>query len=311
MVRWWLALALGMAARIALAQGPIDDEARRTALYREGVKLSDAGQWAEAAARFRDVLAIRSSPQALFSLAQAEEKTGVLATAEHTYERALTDARAANMPDVADAAKRALSGIEPRVPRLVVRTSANIVGATATIDENAAVLGDPVHVDPGDHHVAVVATGRTRYDAHVMLSEGQSLTVVAELPPERAIAVIPPRNENQVPSPPAEQKAVTRSRFPGAAIALGITGLVVAAGGGVLYGVGDATYGNAAGRCTNGVCSTAQDASAGNTGRTEMIAGDIVLAAGLATVAVAVVLWLVLPRHPPSSHASAWPVLTF
>ena len=59
-------------------------EEERTALYREGVALAEAGKWHEALEKFQAVVAIRSAPAALIALATAQENSGKLAHAART-----------------------------------------------------------------------------------------------------------------------------------------------------------------------------------------------------------------------------------
>jgi len=285
---------------------PADDEGRRSALYQEGVTLSDAGRWAEAVQRFRQVVAIRSAPPALFSLAQAEEHTGELATAERTYERALTDARAAGTPDVADAAKRALSSIEPRVPRLVVKLSAPVSGASAKVDGSTVVIGEPVRVDPGDRHVWVSAPGKIPYETSVRLSAGQSMTVTATLrtdpsgPPPVA-----PATPATPPVPKEKPEASRGTAFPVVPVAVGAVGIVAAAFGLGLRLVGDAHYNDASAHCPGSACTDPADVSQANTARTQIVVGNVLMVGGGATVAAAALLWFVLPRREPASVAGA------
>ena len=125
------------------------DEKQRAALYQDGIALANEGHWEEAVKKFRQVIAIRSAPPALFTLGQAEEHTGELATATHTYERALGDARRSGNGEVAEAAKKALLQLEPRVPRVLVNLALPAAGATATLDGVAVGVGAPGHHEPG------------------------------------------------------------------------------------------------------------------------------------------------------------------
>src|SRR5258706_9366348 len=87
-------------------------EAQRADLFRDATKAAGAGRWAEAKERLRAVLAIRSSPKVVFSLAQAEEQLGQLASAQADYARSMEGAAAEGKSDVvqaAEAAQRALA----------------------------------------------------------------------------------------------------------------------------------------------------------------------------------------------------------
>jgi hypothetical protein len=280
----------------AMADVPVStaspDEARRTALYREGVDLANAGRWDEAVKRFREVVAIRSAPPALFTLAEAEEHLGELATAEHTYERALTEAQAAGATDVAGAARDALSSIEPRVPRLVIVLAQPVDNATATVDGAPAPMGEAVKVNPGERHVVVVAPGRHAFQSSISLTAGQSLSVTAHLRSDDAPSRPPPDS-----GPPA----AVPSAFPTLPLILGGGGLVVGVVGIGLGLAGQSRYSDANSNCTGGVCSRQSDVDNGNAGRTEVMVGTVLAGVGAAAVAGAVVWWLAGRSSSPTS----------
>ncbi len=284
------------------------DEERRAALYREGVDLANGGRWEEAVKKFREVVAIRSAPPALFTLAQAEEHVGQLATAERTYERALVDARTSGATDVASAAQKSLAAIEPRVPRVIVRLAAPTPGASVTLDAGPVKLGEPTKVDPGDHAIAGRAPGKQPFDTKVHLAEGQSLDVAVVLeaippppPPPPAPAPTPP----PAPPPAPETKETTSSgHFPvgpvilgGAGIAAGVVGLVVRL-------TGQSSYDSASAQCGPAGCPTQQAVDDGNSARTQILVGTVVLGVGVAAVVGAGVWWALTPR-PPAGETSA------
>jgi hypothetical protein len=273
-----------------------DNESRRSALYREGIQFADAGRWAEAVARFREVVAIREAPQALYTLAQAEEHTGALATAARTYDRALAAARSAGTSDVAQSAATALSNLEPRIPRIVVSLETPTEGARATVDGIAAAFGDPVRVDPGDHLVSVVAPGRKPSTSLVRIAEGQILRVAKALVPETMTT--PPE-----PPAPAERPRPRPEHTPFPLVPVIVAGVGVAFGvaGLTLRLVGQSRYDSASNNCPGGVCPRSSDVEAGDEGRGQMIIGDVLLGVGGAALAGAAVLWFLEPRTAKGS----------
>src|SRR5580658_2154677 len=142
-------------AQVGNAEKPED---RRTALYREGVEAATAGLWADARDRFRQALAIRTSPKVLFSLAQAEEQLGQVATASADYGRALDGARATpGESEVVAAADQAQRALAPRVPHVRVVVSGSTAPASATLDDQPIAVGTAIALDPGAHRVVVSA----------------------------------------------------------------------------------------------------------------------------------------------------------
>jgi len=301
------ALALVGASPGVRAAGPdsTPDERERTALYAEGVAFANAGRWEEAAKRFRRVVAIRSAPPALFTLAQAEEHLGQLATAERDYEGALASARASGQADVADAAARALSAVVQRVPSILVRVEPSVPGANATIDGTDVALGVPAKVDPGSHVVASRAPDRRPFEARVSIAAGQSLEIPVQLEPLAAPPPSPPAVAVVSAGPEPTPEPVGHARplplgpllLGGAGVAAGVVGLVIRL-------TAQASYDSASASCSGGACPTQSSVNDGNAARTRMIVGTAVLGAGVAAAAGAGVWWLTLgPSHGGASAA--------
>ncbi len=292
-------LALCGVHRPARAQ-PVDAQAseeRRTALYREGVDSATAGRWPDARDRFRQALAIRSSPKVLFSLGQSEERLGEVASAEADYNRALEGAKAAAEADVVSAAEHAAAAIAPRVPHVRVALMGQAGGreVRATLDGRAVTLGGEVAVDPGAHRLVVSSPGMREMTMSVAIGERQQLQVPVLL--EVAAGTTGEPSDARVPAPPTERAQAPTGLAPWRTV-----GLVVAGAGVVGLGIG-AVFGleakvkqdqsNSTGcigdSCTASAAGTRRDAiSAGN-------ASTVAFAIGGALAAGGVVLWLVAP----------------
>ncbi len=189
------ALALLLAVSIAVPAWPARGdsptsatEAERTKIYEEGKKLSDQGEWALAAEKFRAVIKIRSAPKALLALAYCEEQQGHLVAAKATYGTALSASHAQKIPADAARAKTAIDQLEPRIARLTVRVVGEVPGASVKIDDADATAGEPLELDPGVHAIRVIASGRKTFSTTVTLKEGAREVVSAPLEPEGAAA---------------------------------------------------------------------------------------------------------------------------
>jgi hypothetical protein len=281
----------------------------RAALYREGVEAASAGRWAEAKKRFAETLAMRASPKVFFSLAQAEEELGQLASAQADYESALHGAKTAGDAEVVGAAEQALRTLEPRVPHVVV-VCANATGQTrALLDQRPIAMGTAVAVDPGTHHLAVSAPGARDVTPIVSVAERQRLEV-----PACPVAVVAPLPPMPAPPPPAATAGVpppTAPEKPPGAPSAGVNwrtvGLVTAGAGVVGLGVGMAfgivaksklDQSNSSGcngnDCTASAAAVRRDSlSAANVSTAAFVVGGVLAAGG-------VVLWLLAP----SGHAA-------
>jgi tetratricopeptide (TPR) repeat protein len=327
---WAITLASGpLSAQSPGQTPPVDHDAReqrRAALYRQGVVLADAGRWAEAVEKFRQVVALRSAPPALFTLGQAEEKLGRLATAERTYERALADARASGNSQVADASIRAIASLTPNVPRVVVRIDdhgARVDPKTvlATVDGIPIPLETPTKFDPGDHVIAARATGMSTFTTKAVLLRGRTFEVlvafVPTLAPSKDTVISQPApgaSSNQRPKPD-RPFPIGPALLAGAGLALGAVGYLVRA-------AGESDYEGASAKCAGGRCPTQGLVDDANAGRSQMVLGTVVLGLGIATVAGAGMWWALgeeptkaakvgLRVSPAPQNAGAWLVGRF
>ncbi len=301
-------------ASVARAQGEgasTPEEARRTALYKEGFDAASAGRWAEARDRFAAALAIRSSPKVLFSLAQAEEQLGQLTAAGRDYGLALDGAKAAGESDVASAAQSARAALEPRVPTVRI-VAQGAPAATAKLDDQPVAVGTPVPVDPGTHRLVVSAPGMRDAQATVAISERQRLDVPVRLDAAGSDATPAAASPSGPAGDAGSSPEAAHGAFPWRTV-----GLVAAGAGIVTLGVG--TYfgieakskndqsNNSPGGCVQDNCpqaaaQTRRDAiSAGNTSTVLFVAGGVLAAGGI-------VLWLVAPSSEGGSGVSVTPV---
>lgn len=293
-------------APLAATPAPGDAEARRATLYREGVDLANAGRWGEAASRFREVVALRSAPPALFTLAQAEEHLGRYVSAKRNYAKAHYDAEALGAHDVADAASRALTAVEPHIARLVLQVGDPKIHATGMIDGLPAPFGEPVEVDPGDHQVTVFAPNRPPWSVPVHVTEGERQEVNAKLALESAPIAV------QAPPPPLPPPTGRASSFPTGPVVLGSVGLAAGIVGLVVRQTAESSYDQVSALCVNGVCPrsvTASEIASANSAQTRILVGTVTLASGLAVLGGAFVWWLATPKHAKDRPAAAFDVV--
>jgi hypothetical protein len=288
----WILLAV-LLARPAWAADP---EAERTALYRQGVAAADAGRWRDALDLFRQVLAIRSTPAVEFSLAQAAEHVGLLATAESAYLGALADARQAGNGQVAGAAGTALASLTPRVPHVVVRViPESATDVVATLDGAAIVVGTSVGADPGGHLLVVRAAGMKELQRRFELEPHQLMEIAAPL------LALAPALAGRAPAPSPRP---ARASLPvGPLVTMG-AGLVVG-----LVGLGvriaeQSTYDGAG--CVDATCPTQPDVDRANGARGGIIGGTVLLGAGAAAIVGGALWWLLggPSNASPSSGAT-------
>jgi hypothetical protein len=306
-----LGAELPAAAQTAESPGsPGNPEARRAAIYAEAAAAASAGRWAEARDRLRTVLAIRSSPKVLFSLAQAEEQLGAVASAWADYGKALEGAKAAGEGDVVAAAVAATRSIERRVPhvRVVVTGVAGTIAATTTLDDRPIALDTAVAVDPGEHRVTVVAPGMVTSTASVTVAEGQQVELPIRLARQPDVASPPPA---PVVSATLDHPAMTAAPAPPVSTAgpWPTIGVIVAGAGIVTLGVGAGfgvesivKHGDAQKACPGSTCADASGVSLWHDAVTAGNVSTLAIALGGALTAGGIVVWLMAPR---SSYGGA------
>jgi hypothetical protein len=285
-----LAASLPAAAQPSGAPASADEE-RRTRLFKEGKSAGDAGQWAEAAEKFRQVVAIRSAPKALIALGVAEERTGHLVAAQAAYKQAREEAADKALTDELKTANAALEAIRPRIPQIIFSPSEALSGADLRVDGNAAQPTQGVLlVDPGEHRIKATSPGKGDFRATVSLNEGEQrrLTVVFGQSAPDGSASVEPSGRPIAPDSGSSSPPV-------GVIVVGGLGLVAAGVGGALYGLGSAQYDKAQKECGAAPC-TKEVADRGNAGRVQIIAGDALMGVGAAAVVGASIWWIVAAR---------------
>jgi len=226
-----LALAMTLCVSGRAQAAPKTSEAKtvesaRSQFYR-ALALQDQGRWAEALEILERVAETRESAQVRFNIAFNQEHLGRLATAARGYERAIALAQQSGAENVVRAANDRLTGISPRIARLVLRPVVLIDGAAVMSIDGAPApsmdavsvrldgvelpprdWGRAVPVEVGDHTIVAEAAGYKRYRASVTLPGGETRELPIELEPaheerptEIAAVAPPPKNLERAPAP--------------------------------------------------------------------------------------------------------------
>jgi hypothetical protein len=287
-----LVAALLLAApRAALAQTSAAE-----ALFDQGRTALAANDLETACARFRASDQIEPAAGTRANLADCEEQRGKVATAWATYKSALSklapgDSRAAILQE-------RIAKLEARLPKLVLTLAPGSPKGTTVAEGDAtigmgATYGVPLPLDPGVHHLAVGAPGRTSRTLNVTLAEGKTTSIAVEPgglaggPPAP-----PPPNANPPVAEPAAMPGI-ESRSPGPWIVggVGVAGLIV---GAVTGGLVLSNKSTANANCTNGpppTCRTQAGIDAANAVHTLGPVTTVALVVGGAGLAGAAI-WL-------------------
>jgi hypothetical protein len=194
-------LAMVFGAGTAHGQEPSSgDQAAAEALFAEGKRLSEAGSFADACARFEASMSLVPRLGVQLNLAYCYEHIGKTASAWLTFGQAAALAR--RIGDTRETlAWERQAALAPRLMRLRVSVArAGVEGFAVTRDGMRiapSVYGVEVPVDPGVHHIEATAPEHLPWSTQVIVSgEGDVVTVeVPELesmpPPPGAPLVAP------------------------------------------------------------------------------------------------------------------------
>ncbi|MBS2011962.1 MAG: hypothetical protein JST00_03680 [Deltaproteobacteria bacterium] len=198
-----LAVVLALVAMSTSSTARADESslAAATVLFDEGVKLMDAGRYAEACPKLARSQVLAPSGGTLLALAECSEKTGKIASAWVAYREAATRAGAAGRRDAETFALEHAKSLEARLPRLTVsmpdaRTTPGLEVKRDGVPLKDAELGVAVPVDPGPHEIVATAQGRRKWLHTVAVREGASVEVaIPALEPDDGTTPFKTRDE--------------------------------------------------------------------------------------------------------------------
>lgn len=149
------------------------------ALFDQGRAALAEGDFDTACGRFRESDRLDPALGTRFNLADCEEKRGRLATAWSLFRGVV--AQLADGDDRLPVAQRRLAALEPRVPRLTMVLAPDAPHSTQVkegdMEYAEASFGVALPLDPGMHHLLVVAPGHQPRTLDVALEPGETAEV--------------------------------------------------------------------------------------------------------------------------------------
>jgi len=218
-----------LVVRGASAAPPPAEEARRltpveaeavTELTKEAQELRRAGEFAEAARKLEEAIAIYPAPVLFYNLGRTYEDLGRLEDAARAYERCLSGKPPA---DVRAKARKALADVHARGRHGTLVLAEDVPADAEVVVDGVRRVRGPLPLSPGTHRVEVRREGFQPYVETVQVTGGATVTIepawqaaAPERPdrpaepqkPERAPepeAVAPEPGEPEEPSPPADE----------------------------------------------------------------------------------------------------------
>jgi hypothetical protein len=161
-VRFLTAAALAVAMSTASFASSAAPDPEAAALFDEGRKLMNKGDYAGAVPKFQQILQKTKAVGALLNLAECYAKLGKTASAWSTFKQAGTVARESNDAERAKVADDHANALEPQLSKLTITIERDAPGLEVHRDgENVpkSEWGTGVPVDPGSHRIEAVLPG--------------------------------------------------------------------------------------------------------------------------------------------------------
>lgn len=326
-----IAIAAGVATPARAHAQHNDDLSKADSLFNAAKALLDAGQDADACAKFAESKRLAPGLGVTLYLADCYERIGRTASAWTEFRSAEGLARQRN-DRRADVAKGRAQTLEPNLNRLTITVAPTIPQAGLQIlRDGVAITSDEwglaVPVDPGDHAIVVLAPGHPQrtFPAHVGPENRTAIVRIdrlddnpAPIPaPEPAPVAGPapaatpeppsaPLSASPIPGPAPPAGDGTQPSSDGARrwLGLGVAGAgVIGVGIGAAFGLVAKSKLNQSNdgpcdsrdRCTSSGLSLRQDAShAATISDVSFVVGGVAIAAGIA-------VYVTAPRGAPST----------
>jgi hypothetical protein len=289
-----LLAGFGVAVAVAVTSPAFAQDAaeltRARAAFQQAIELEQAGNWAAAVQRFREVGQVRMTPQVRFHIALCEEKLGRLVAALGGFELALSGADSVGAEFKAEVEAN-VTRLRERIPKLVITRGAG--AEAASIELNGVSVGESsigveVPQDPGPHAVTAKAPGYKPFESTVTLEEGQRQTVEIVMEP------LPVEETKPGVAPAAAPKIKWVPYIVGGAggVTLLASGIFLVLRQGTLSGLEDS--------CKDGVCPTSERGAYSRL-KTYHYASIVTFGVGAAAVGTAAVM-LVLDARAKKKH---------
>ena len=178
----WATLVVVLAVGTAQADDADERKVQAKAMFEEGLRLYNKGQYEPACERFERSIDLHPNINNRGKLAECYEKVGRVASAWRLYQQVEQRARAIGDERRANVARDRVTALQPRLARMIIEAPgvATTPGLVVTRSEQVVeprALGTEQVLDPGSYRIAARAPGYIAHERVVQLAEGQVETV--------------------------------------------------------------------------------------------------------------------------------------
>ena len=159
------------------SQAAGDPQTRARVAFERGVHLAGELQWAEAAESFEESYRLVPRPTTLQNMALAHRALGRYTRSIEELQQFLTQGNPT--PDARTEVDRLIREMRGQLARVTINPS--VATATITLDDRPVRAGEQVLADPGNHVVAVTASGYNRNATQFTLARGEQRVLPVRL----------------------------------------------------------------------------------------------------------------------------------
>jgi hypothetical protein len=310
-------ISLGSSLPSSWAAPSSDDRVQATALFKEGRRLMQIQQFAQACEKFEASQKLDPGGGTLLNLASCHEKIGKIATAWTEFSEALGIAKRDGRNERIKLASQHIADLEPKLPkiRILVPSKHRLEGLEIKRDGSvvfAAAWGSAIPVDMGTHNITATAPGYKSWASSVEIEKNGQLKDV-EIPMlTKEEAVLPPPTTTAASSsapPLASTVAPPTAPPPSSGNGQAVLGWVLGGVGVIGLGVGSVFGLRAISKrsesnkgCSPSFCSESS-VSFNNQAKSAADISTISMGVGLVSLGVGIVL--LLTNNPTPSSESA------
>jgi hypothetical protein len=307
-----VSVAMALIGWSPAARAQSGNAAAAEALFAEGRRLVNAGDFTNACPKFADSERLDPSVATLLNLGACYDKAGKTASAWATFREAVSAAQAAKRDDYSSVAQKRATALEPTLSRIVISEKDTSVQGIEIKRDGVIVTqaewGVAIPVDPGAHLIEASAPSKKPWQTTLTIAAGAAPITVeiptledAPAPPPAPVPVVAPTPAPMENDAPATDAAPARDT--GIGNSQRMVGVVVGVVGVVGLGVGTAfifsaksSYNDSLTNCPNAknVCNQAgvtERDSALKSGNFATVAYGV----GAAAIATGLVLWFTAP----------------
>jgi hypothetical protein len=281
-----------------------DQRAQATALFEEGLKLMDKGNYGEACPKLAQSQELAPSGGTLLNLASCYEKNRQHASAWLRYKEAAERASSAKKRDMEKLALERAKKIEARLAKLTIVVHEPVAGLQVRRNGRPvadAELGVATPIDPGNYHIEASAPGRKSFSTDVEVADkaqNQSVEIPSLAPTASATPLAAPMSagtdarQEHPAGPPPHSRGTTQRAL---GVGIGVVG-IVGLGVGTYFGLrAKSKNDDASAHCVGDTRCDSTGIELDDQARTSATVSTIAFAAGGGLLALGTIVYLAAP----------------